>query len=94
MVRLLGVGGLVESASDSTEPDSREVGICVFWRDGGGEADTREGEAGGARATKGTARSLGRVLCRDGGSDGEGSDWITLSRSLFVRIADDWIMGT
>ena len=91
---LLGVGKAVESVSDSTEPDSREVGTCVLWRDGGGEADTREGEAGEARATTGAGRSLRSVLWRDGGSDGEGSDWITLRRSLFVRIADDWIIGT
>jgi hypothetical protein len=91
---LLGVGVAVESVSDSTEPDSREARVCVFWRDGGGEAGTREGEAGGARATTGAARSLGNPLWRDGVSDGEGSDWITLRRSLFVRIAEDWIMGT
>jgi len=91
---LLGVGEAVESARDPTEPDSREVGTCVLWREGGGEADTREGEAGEARATTGPGRSIGSVLRRDGGSDGEGSDRITLRRSLFVRIADDWIMGT
>lgn len=91
---LLGVGEAVESVSDSTEPNSREVGICVFWRDGGGDADTREGEAGGARVTREAARSPGRVPWRESGSDGEGSDWITLRRSLFVRIADDCIIGT
>lgn len=85
---LLGVGEAVESVSDSTEPVSREVGPCVLW------PDTSEGEAGEARATTGTGRSLKRVPWRDGGSDGEGSAWITLRRSLFVRIAYDWIMGT
>jgi hypothetical protein len=58
---LLGVGVAVESASDSTEPDSREAGVCVFWRDGGGEAETKEGEAGEARAAVGVARSLGNT---------------------------------
>ena len=48
--------------SDSTEPDSREVDTCVVWREGGGEADTNEGEAGEARVTAGAGRSLGRVL--------------------------------
>jgi len=85
---LLGIG-VVESVSDSTEPDSREVGICVLWREGGGEAGTTEGEAGVARATMEAVRSLGRAVWRNGCSDGEGSDWITLKRSLFVRIADD-----
>lgn len=85
---LLGVGEAVVSVSDSTEPVSRDIGTCVLW------PDTREGEAGDARATTGTGRSIGRVPWRDGGSDGEGSAWITLRRSLFVRIADDWIMGT
>ena len=59
---LLGVGEAIESVSDSTEPDSRAIGICVFWRDNGGEAGTREGDAGEGRATTGTGRSLGRVL--------------------------------
>jgi hypothetical protein len=62
MAILLGVGEAVESVNDSTEPDSRDVDTCVVWREGGGEADTSEGEAGEARVTAGAGRSLGRVL--------------------------------
>jgi hypothetical protein len=62
IVILLGVGDAVESVSDSTEPDSREIGICVFWRESGGEAGTREGDAGEPRVTTGAGRSLGSVL--------------------------------
>ncbi len=62
MAILLGVGEAFESASDSTEPESRDVDTCVVWREDGGEADTSEGEAGEARVIPGAGRSLGRVL--------------------------------